>query len=491
MYSYRLSTYNIYVDLTVNSEYVLLIHGVTGEYLKIRKTELDIIKDLKYFKTINNSLISKDKTYTISSEILKALKQKGFITYKPKEVEEELFCKKVENLHGSALTKPPAFLFLLSYDCNFNCYYCYQNKIRKKIDPKKIKHRFSKELVDTIYNFINAQDNRSIENIKNRNKEITLYGGEPLLKENKQIIKYLFSKFAQTEKFNYKYFIITNGYNLDDYLDILNSKLISAIQVTLDGIEDMHNNRRMLKIEKNNSFEKVYNNILLVLKKEINIYLRLNVDQSNIKSIFKLLDKLESDGFTKKKNLTIYIDVIELTGNVTQKNHQYNLQEVYNDIKKYSNEKDYKIITHSELYIEKMADSFIKNKSLRKFHNTSFCNAHENQFVLDPFENIYPCYEMDLNANEAIAKLSGNGQILFNEKQKKVWYNRHVASNQKCKKCAYALYCGGGCAKRAEEKNGTIYSNYCNGFKEFFNNKIAEVYENKEKYAKKINAYEK
>lgn len=45
---------------------------------------------------------------------------------------------------------------------------------------------------------------------------IALYGGEPLLLQNKEIIEYIISKAP-----NAKYSITTNGYNIIEFIDIL------------------------------------------------------------------------------------------------------------------------------------------------------------------------------------------------------------------------------------------------------------------------------
>ena len=57
------------------------------------------------------------------------------------------------------------------------------------------------------------------------------YGGEQLLPETKPIIEYVIKK-----KPNARYSLITNGYHIVDFIDILKNIVISNIMITiLDG----------------------------------------------------------------------------------------------------------------------------------------------------------------------------------------------------------------------------------------------------------------
>jgi uncharacterized protein len=43
-----------------------------------------------------------------------------------------------------------------------------------------------------------------------------------------------------------------------------------------------------------------------------------------------------------------------------------------------------------------------------------------------------------------------------------------VATNATCNACKYAFFCGGGCARRAFDKMGTLFASDCDGFKKRF-----------------------
>jgi uncharacterized protein len=51
-----------------------------------------------------------------------------------------------------------------------------------------------------------------------------------------------------------------------------------------------------------------------------------------------------------------------------------------------------------------------------------------------------------------------------------------VASNPVCRRCRYALHCGGGCAVLALGRSGQYHSHFCDGFASRFRSSVAEAY---------------
>lgn len=100
-------------------------------------------------------------------------------------------------------------------------------------------------------------------NTELHSKKIILYGGEPLLKQNKEIIKYIVSK---GNNHGYHFTAITNGYDLEHFIDLLSPDKINHLQISIDGTEEKHNNRRT-HFSDGKSFQKIMNNIVFALKK--------------------------------------------------------------------------------------------------------------------------------------------------------------------------------------------------------------------------------
>jgi uncharacterized protein len=97
---------------------------------------------------------------------------------------------------------------------------------------------------------------------KNIEKNIVLYGGEPLLKENKEIVEYIVNKGVDL---GYTFEAITNGYDLEAFTDLLSPDKIRSIQVTVDGMQENHDKKRIHFVTIK-SFDKIITNIGIALK---------------------------------------------------------------------------------------------------------------------------------------------------------------------------------------------------------------------------------
>ena len=106
----------------------------------------------------------------------------------------------------------------------------------------------------------------------------------------------------------------------------------------------------------------------------------------------------------------------------------------------------------------------------------SFCGAHDRMYIFDPFGDIYACWERTGDPGIRIGRVLPDSEVELREDQLAVWRGRTVASNPVCRRCRYALHCGGGCAVLALGKNGSYDSNYCDGFASRFRASLAESY---------------
>ncbi|WP_446899648.1 radical SAM protein [Clostridium sp. LBM24168] len=155
-------------------------------------------------------------------------------------------------------------------NCNMECPYCYEEKSNK---------RMSEDVQNGLINYI--EKNIIHSNIKSFHT--TWYGGEPLLE--KDLILNLSRKFIKLTNDNgirYSASIVTNGSLLDyNTAKMLKEECyINFAQITIDGLGNIHNNRRKLK-NGQNSFNLITNNINNC-KELINIPIRVNVDRTNI-----------------------------------------------------------------------------------------------------------------------------------------------------------------------------------------------------------------
>jgi uncharacterized protein len=106
----------------------------------------------------------------------------------------------------------------------------------------------------------------------------------------------------------------------------------------------------------------------------------------------------------------------------------------------------------------------------------SFCGAHDRMYIFDPFGDIYACWERTGDRDVRIGSVTPEGDVEFRFDPLQLWHGRTVASNPVCRRCRYALHCGGGCAVLALSENGEFNSNYCDGFAGRFRASVAESY---------------
>lgn len=250
----RFSSYTIPVKLQNEQGKYMLIHGYTGA--------MDIVSE-DFLKEISNIFLGSN----ISERMLQTLEKRGYITNRTQEEEYAYVARIAKALYKESTILSTSFTWVVTYNCNFRCPYCFEGRDKKDGRSKFV---FTKEQVDLAY----AAQEKIQPNEKLRNKMITLYGGEPLLVENKEIVNYI---VEEGKKRGYKFVAVTNGYEIDQFLNLLSEDGIYRLQITIDGPKQIHNQRR-LHYKDNNTFDKIVNNIKLALDKGIRIVIRMNSD---------------------------------------------------------------------------------------------------------------------------------------------------------------------------------------------------------------------
>lgn len=173
-------------------------------------------------------------------------------------------------------------------DCNFRCFYCYQQNYK---EPQYM----TKETADKLVEFTK-------ERIRPSGRvSISWYGGEPLLALNtiEYISKELQKALGEEEtegKTNQKLraSIVTNGYLLDERnAEILSKEChVTSLHVTLDGPKDIHDRRRPYK-GGSSSFDAIMGNLKSNAHFFERVYIRINVDKTNQPFLSDLLKGLK------------------------------------------------------------------------------------------------------------------------------------------------------------------------------------------------------
>lgn len=192
------------------------------------------------------------------------------------------------------LNNPQSFTILTTTKCNARCSYCYE-----LFD--KNKHHMTNETAQEVAEYILKACPTNLP------AKIGWFGGEPLF--NAKAINIITDYLRDSGKpFNCT--MITNGYLFDEKLvkKAKNSWNLSSLQITIDGREDVYNKIKNYVgvAQKSSPYKKILDNISYLLKENIFVNIRINVDMNNVDEV-ELLVKELSEKFPNKDNLRCYV----------------------------------------------------------------------------------------------------------------------------------------------------------------------------------------
>lgn len=411
----RTSSYIIPVKLESETNKYMLIHGYTGA--------MDIVTDSLLAKIKN---ISSENT--LSEKIVQALQKRGYITDKNEEEEYAYVARIANALHQKSKQLLTSFALVITYNCNFRCPYCFEEKSNKDGIRRIV---FNKRMADKVFNAMEQiQPHKEL-----KENTILLYGGEPLLAENKDIVKYIIEKGI---KHGYKFSAITNGYDLDAFQDLLSPEMICKLQITIDGDKFIHNQRR-IHFQGYETFDKIISNIKLALEKNAHVSVRINTDNINIGTINNLKQYLDERGYFSYPNFNISSAILKDYESSNNGNIEFLTPQSY--INKHEQNNTIPFCQDHGLF-QLINHAMLKQHPLT-FHSI-YCSSQAGEYIFDPLGNIYPCLEVVGNNNHIIGSYS-NDSINWNETNVQYWHNYNISKHKLCKHCQYALLCSGGC----------------------------------------------
>ena len=434
-----------------NDNEVIMINLINGATYIIEK---DIYK-----KIISNDFNKLDQI------IIDSLLERKYLFENDVEYKEFITSvdNKIEELEKKAT---PNFLVVPSYACNLQCIYCYEQTYMIKgttdIDPlKMVDLQF--ERIDKIMEVYENKYGKATDDIR-----ITIMGGEPLLRCNVKTITYI---FEQTKKRNYTLDIVSNGVDLNYYIDLFNEykDTLDHIQITVDGIKEVHDKRRIFR-DGRGSFDLIMNNIHLSIDNEITIVLRVNVDATNINELSQLADTLVKE-FNYNKKLLPYLYLLQdggCSGESNIVNEKIGIEKIFALEDQNPNMSIFRKKFHPADFIESIFNDVPYQPVLRH------CGAAKNQFILDCKSNVYKCWHGIGNNDYRVGTFYPKYEL--DEEKINAWFNRSVRVLGKCKNCKYRYICGTGCpaSKHMSENNMDIKEPSCVEYNELIKTIILE-----------------
>ena len=441
----RVSSYMIPVKLEQEEGKYMLIHGYTGA--------MDIVSE-----ALLNDIKSVEQENNLTQPMIELLLKRGYLTTKTQEEEYAYVARVAKVVHKKGQILNTSFTWVVTYNCNFRCPYCFENR---EIKDGQHNTALTTEEVDSIYQVMEQiQPHKEL-----RSSALTLYGGEPLLAENKDIVSYI---VEEGRKKGYKFRSITNGYDLEHYLDLLSPTKICKLQITIDGPKAIHDTRR-IHYKDHGTFDKIIRNIGAALERNVKVAVRMNTDNHNIDQFIELKNYFSNIGFDSDHNFSIYTAILRDYDSISSSEH---------DALKFINAKSYieKHLQHNtyqncnDYGLSKFFLDSIKGKKNLAFRST-FCLAQLQGYVFAPKGEIYPCWEVIGDRNHLIGRYTKDSLKWYDQTLSK-WRKIDITTRETCSKCRYALLCGGGCpARTLEGKN-----EHCAFFQKMFDNSVNLAY---------------
>lgn len=451
----RVSKYNIYIKLEERENEWLIIQGAKGSF--------DIV-DEEIINTLKESEICINVLDSLEEEEKNILKNRGYITELSEEDEFE-FIETISRTINSAARKNINVTMLPSYNCNFRCEYCFEQNLQKK-GNKWLNAKMSFVTVDAVFEQLRKYREKGL-----KLENLSLFGGEPLLLSNKDIVTYICKK---AKEYAIPINCISNGYDLNHYIELINEYNFTSIQITIDGIKSEHDKRRFLAGGQG-TYDRIMENIDKAVNAGINIVLRTNVNKKNTLEIQKLIELYQSKGWTTKENFRYYFKSTlrcyeELGDALSDVELMKILSERYGDnVQKFKFNSIYgSIAERLQFMLEHHGFAPLRS---------GYCGANMGMYTIDPFGDIYPCWDVLSEADSVIGHVDViSGEFVFN-KVHDCWKERTVDRIDDCKNCKYLLFCGGGCTAQAKVMNNDLNKVFCDDFPILFNEVAANICE--------------
>lgn len=425
----------------ITDDSILMINSLTGA--------MDIVN-----KQIYDLLTSHESSghTRIDDDTIEALKKRGYLIENNDEEEGRL--RRLADAYAES-KKRQGFVICPTYSCNLRCTYCFEDKLT---------HGNNLFMGDGDIERVFAAIDELRQVYSNRNNSVELFGGEPLLPRTKDFVGKVL-KEAKRRSLSVR--IVTNGVHLNQFTNELSAyrELIGSVQITLDGPKDIHDKRRKSASDRG-TFDKVCSSIDTLLKLQIHVTARVNVDLQNISSVPALFNHMVSSGWIDNPYFSCNLSPVQ--DHTLKKNYEYLLtedrlvEEVFEAIKSSPrSENTFQLNMFRNLKHIKAVLS--GKKSVQPLLHYCEANNLENM-IFGPDGYIYACTESMGNKEFAIGEF--RPILKMYEKAIESWSNRNVLTIEKCRECDIALLCGGGCAYSAIMVNGDINEPVCNRARE-------------------------
>lgn len=404
-----------YTILSKSEKYgYLLFNTMSLAFIRINEQDIDMWKKLR--ETPDSYTNFQNYDFLIKARILVDNQEDDLNVY---------LADVLKNRYNSS---DMALTILPTRGCNFGCIYCYEQD-----RPNVL---MNEQTEKAIVKFVCSNSNL-------KRLSVVWYGGEPLLNFDSMV---RLTKMFKQLNIEYSAKIVSNGYLLTkEKADLMKDLAIRNIQITFDGSEEIHNQRRFL-LGGQPTYRKIMDNLkyLLSINKEITIDIRTNIDRRNKDDYNKFYQDFKSE--INDKRVTMYPGFVSDLLSSECVSPEFNISEG----------------GYKAQFILDIFDKYgIEIKSfLPKYRRHSCVASKYFAFVIGPEGELYKCWRMVGNQKEAIGNVNDGSFDMV--KFSKYLIGADYTLDSKCLHCEFITLCGGGCPLvRMRNKYEKISLNHC------------------------------
>jgi uncharacterized protein len=465
----RVSSYVIGSPLS-DDRFCILMHGLNGSLDKVGATTGAYLVD-------NRGQDVRCPPWSAGDRTENHLLTRGYLTELSEDAERALMIEVATAIHESDLaSSEPSFVFIPAYTCNLRCPYCFQSH-DMHAGRGAYATVLSEERIDDAFRVIDhvqqqgslarqlsmLPDDGTVASHAHKSvKRIGLFGGEPLTALTRPVVELIVDRARRRGA---TIWAITNGVELDAFSELLGKDGISELQITLDGMPDIHDRRRIGPGIRR-SFDRIVSNIDLALLAGARVNARINVDSSNIEHVELLNDFFALRGWSEQPSF--YANAAVVTGEST---HESLVSHA--DLMSVTGSLATACLSSYEGYA---AD--VLNRALSDgypFQRVAHCSAETGMVMFDPHGDVYACWEEIGSKERRIGQYHG-GVLKLEDEAARAWLSRFPGAIEQCSRCPYALIHTSGCANHARAANDTIFAAACEGFQAYFPRSLADQY---------------
>ena len=374
--------------------------------------------------TINNIR----ELYDCGNEILNKLKEKMIIL--DESVDSDALLKYIYNTFRYRAEDKLIITDAWTYRCNFSCVYCLQQNIG--VNNKELLPEERVELWSALKDIFRV-----------KYLDVVLFGGEPFYDINyvEKLLNVATDNLPELRNIG----AVTNGAfpSKNKTINLIKKYDFKYVQITLDGPEEIHNQRRIFKDSATGTWNVIQSNIRDLLENtDVNIVIHSVIDSQNWEVYGEMLDFM-----IKKYRKWIYSEYPRIIFNLGMESHPFGFS--YHTKINIPRLKEY-----GKIYLHVLKEAAKRNITVIDFMGSIMCSLNKNnEVILGPDGAVYKCVSA---IGLPFFRVADRKTILNSPEKFIINYSKYIEGlkpNPDCFSCKYFPVCGGGCYYNAYIEN--------------------------------------